>query len=65
MNRYATELIGTFFLVFAIGMTAVLSTFVYAERPDFSDDPFFLDGAAPTDLTALASGSPGIGFARP
>ena len=26
MNRYATELIGTFFLVFAIGMTAVLGT---------------------------------------
>ncbi len=26
MNRYATELIGTFFLVFTIGMTAVLGT---------------------------------------
>ena len=26
MNRYVTELIGTFFLVFTIGMTAVLAT---------------------------------------
>ena len=31
-------------------LTRELSTFVYAERPDFFDDPFFLDGAAPADL---------------
>lgn len=31
-------------------LTRELSTFVYAERPDFFDDPFFLAGAAPPDL---------------
>jgi imidazolonepropionase-like amidohydrolase len=30
--------------------TRELSTFVYAERPDFFDDPFFLERAAPDDL---------------
>jgi imidazolonepropionase-like amidohydrolase len=30
--------------------TRELSTFVYAERPDFFDDPFFLERAAPADL---------------
>jgi len=30
--------------------TRELSTFVYAERPDFFDDPFFLEKAAPDDL---------------
>jgi imidazolonepropionase-like amidohydrolase len=30
-----------------------VSTFVYAERPFFFDDPFFLDGAAPEDLTTF------------
>jgi imidazolonepropionase-like amidohydrolase len=31
-------------------LTRELSTFVYAERPDFFDDPFFLDRSAPEDL---------------
>jgi imidazolonepropionase-like amidohydrolase len=31
-------------------LTRELSTFVYAERPDFFDDPFFLERAAPEDL---------------
>ncbi len=30
--------------------TRELSTFVYAERPDFFDDPFFLERSAPEDL---------------
>ena len=34
-------------------LTRELSTFVYAERPDFFDDPFFLDGAAPADLATF------------
>jgi imidazolonepropionase-like amidohydrolase len=33
--------------------TRELSTFVYAERPDFFDDPFFLERAAPDDLDAF------------
>jgi imidazolonepropionase-like amidohydrolase len=31
-------------------LTRELSTFVYAERPDFFDDPFFLERSAPDDL---------------
>jgi imidazolonepropionase-like amidohydrolase len=31
-------------------LTRELSTFVYAERPDFFDDPFFLERSAPEDL---------------
>jgi imidazolonepropionase-like amidohydrolase len=31
-------------------LTRELSTFVYAERPDFFDDPFFLERAAPPNL---------------
>lgn len=31
-------------------LTRELSTFVYAERPEFFDDPFFLDRSAPEDL---------------
>lgn len=34
-------------------LTRELSTFVYAERPAFFDDPFFLDGGAPEDLDAF------------
>lgn len=34
-------------------LTRELSTFVYAERPDFFDDPFFLERAAPSDLDAF------------
>lgn len=30
-----------------------VSTFVYAERPDFLDDPFFLERAAPEDLESV------------
>lgn len=33
-------------------LTRELSTFVYRERPDFFDDPFFLERAAPEDLDA-------------
>jgi imidazolonepropionase-like amidohydrolase len=33
--------------------TRELSTFVYADRPDFFDDPFFLDRSAPDDLEAF------------
>jgi imidazolonepropionase-like amidohydrolase len=33
--------------------TRELSTFVYAERPTFFSDPFFLAGAAPPDLDAF------------
>lgn len=33
--------------------TRELSTFVYSERPDFFDDPFFLERAAPEDLDAF------------
>ena len=32
-------------------LTREVSTFTYAERPDFFDDPFFLEGAAPADLS--------------
>jgi len=31
-------------------LTRELSTFVYAERPDFFDDPFFLERSAPENL---------------
>lgn len=31
-------------------LTREVSTFTYAERPDFFDDPFFLERAAPADL---------------
>ena len=31
-------------------LTRELSTFVYAERPEFFDDPFFLERSAPDDL---------------
>ena len=31
-------------------LTREVSTFIYAERPDFFDDPFFLERAAPADL---------------
>ncbi len=31
-------------------LTRELSTFVYADRPDFFDDPFFLERSAPDDL---------------
>ena len=31
-------------------LTRELSTFVYAERPDFFDDPFFLERSAPADI---------------
>jgi imidazolonepropionase-like amidohydrolase len=31
-------------------LTRELSTFVYAERPDFFDDPFFLERSAPDDV---------------
>jgi len=34
-------------------LTRELSTFVYADRPDFFDDPFFLERAAPADLNAF------------
>ncbi len=34
-------------------LTRELSTFVYAERPDFFDDPFFLERSAPDDLEAF------------
>ena len=34
-------------------LTRELSTFVYAERPDFFDDPFFLERSAPDDLQAF------------
>lgn len=34
-------------------LTRELSTFVYAERPAFFDDPFFLEGAAPADLAGF------------
>jgi imidazolonepropionase-like amidohydrolase len=33
--------------------TRELSTFVYAQRPGFFDDPFFLERAAPPDLEAF------------
>jgi len=33
-------------------LTRELSTFVYAERPDFFDDPFFLERSAPDGLEA-------------
>lgn len=36
-------------------LTRELSTFVYADRPDFFDDPFFLERAAPADLDAFLS----------
>jgi imidazolonepropionase-like amidohydrolase len=36
-------------------LTRELSTFVYAERPAFFDDPFFLDGAAPQNLDAFVT----------
>ncbi len=32
-------------------LTREVSTFTYAERPDFLDDPFFLERAAPADLS--------------
>jgi imidazolonepropionase-like amidohydrolase len=34
-------------------LTREISTFVYAERPAFFDDPFFLERAAPADLGAF------------
>ena len=34
-------------------LTREVSTFAYAERPDFFDDPFFLERAAPADLDAF------------
>lgn len=34
-------------------LTRELSTFVYAERPEFFDDPFFLERSAPEDLDAF------------
>lgn len=34
-------------------LTRELSTFVYADRPDFFDDPFFLERSAPDDLDAF------------
>ncbi len=34
-------------------LTRELSTFVYRERPDFFDDPFFLERSAPDDLEAF------------
>ena len=34
-------------------LTRELSTFVYAERPAFFDDPFFLERSAPSDLDAF------------
>ena len=36
-------------------LTREVSTFTYAERPDFFDDPFFLDRAAPGNLDAFLS----------
>jgi imidazolonepropionase-like amidohydrolase len=36
-------------------LTRELSTFVYAERPPFFDDPFFLERSAPADLDAFLS----------
>lgn len=33
--------------------TREVSTFAYAERPDFFDDPFFLERSAPEDLDAF------------
>ena len=32
-------------------LTREVSTFTYAQRPDFFDDPFFLERAAPSDLS--------------
>ncbi len=34
-------------------LTRELSTFIYAERPDFFDDPFFIERSAPDDLDAF------------
>jgi len=34
-------------------LTRELSTFVYADRPDFFDDPFFVERSAPADLDAF------------
>jgi imidazolonepropionase-like amidohydrolase len=34
-------------------LTRELSTFVYAERPAFFDDPFFLEKSAPSDLAGF------------
>jgi len=34
-------------------LTRELSTFIYADRPNFFDDPFFLERAAPGDLNAF------------
>lgn len=34
-------------------LTRELSTFVYADRPAFFDDPFFLERSAPADLAAF------------
>ncbi len=34
-------------------LTRELSTYVYAERPAFFDDPFFLERSAPSDLAAF------------
>lgn len=38
-------------------LTREVSTYVYADRPAFFDDPFFLRGAAPADVAALSEPS--------